>query len=314
MAQCCTYGLDSIPTSLRNCALVIGNFDGVHLGHQKIIATARELAGDLPVAALTFDPPPELALRPNQVPRRIQPNEIKCALLRQAGANEVIVAQTDAALLGMPPQEFVEQIIVRRFGAKYVVEGSDFHFGHKRGGDTNLLGIYGCHYGFAVHVVPPVMLDLPQGQVRISSSIVRQLLAKGHVEDAARCLGRPYALYGPIVAGQGKGRVLEFPTANLAPAEQIVPADGVYAGKVVIDFQEYPAAISLGNKPTLGPTQEKFIEAFLLDAQGDFYGRDMTLRFLRRLRGQQKFSGMEELKAQIARDVEAVREICGAAK
>lgn len=307
-------GMENIPPSLRRCSLAIGNFEGVHLGHQRIVQTARILAANekLPVVAMTFDPPPELVIRPEGPPRRITPIEEKCRLLLSAGADHVVVASSSLQLLAMPPKEFVQTIIVSQLAARYVVEGRDFHFGAKRGGDINLLGLLGCQYGFAVHVVEAVMLDFPAGPQRISSTLIRQLVARGNVEDARRCMNRPYTAHGLVVSGEGQGKLLDFPTVNLGPCEQIIPADGVYAGRAVIEGQSFAAAISVGHKPTLGPSPQQYIEAHLLDASGDFYGQAMALSFLHRLRDQEKFADQAALKAQIAEDVEAVRAIFAA--
>ncbi|MFB3893789.1 MAG: riboflavin biosynthesis protein RibF [Phycisphaerae bacterium] len=304
-------GLDAVPATLKGCALAIGNFDGVHLGHQRIIRTARALAAvdGSPVVAMTLEPPPEMVLRPQSAPCRILPHEVKARLLVEAGADVLVTAVADRELLGMSARDFVERIIMGRFGARHVVEGRDFHFGSKRGGDVGLLGLMGCHYGFAMHVQESVMIDTPGGQERISSSLVRRLVAEGNVELARQAMGRPFTLYGPIVAGQGRGRLMEYPTANIDAAQQIAPADGVYAGRAVVEGRPFPAAISVGHKLTLGPEEQLFIEAFLIGADEDIYGRRMELSFLRRLRGQQKFAGVEELKAAIARDVAQVREI-----
>lgn len=304
--------LDEVGSELRGCSLAIGNFDGVHLGHQSIIRKARllaELEGHS-VVAMVFEPTPEQVLRPGKHRHRLLPHDRKCECLLQAGADVVVTAVATPELMAMPARQFVEEIISRRFGALHVVEGLDFRFGAKRGGDVGLLNLMGCQYGFAVHVAESVTIDLPQGQARITSSLIRRLVAEGDVEAAARCMGRPHTLYGEVIAGEGKGRLMDFPTANIHASDQAVPADGVYAGRASIGGVEYPAAISVGHKITLGPTSELYIEAFLLDAQGDFYGRPMAMSFLRRIRGQEKFAGMAELREQIARDVEQVREVC----
>jgi riboflavin kinase/FMN adenylyltransferase len=248
----------------------------------------------------------------------VLPHDRKCCALLGAGADVVVTAEATAEMLAMRARQFVEEIIVRRFGPLHVVEGRDFHFGAKRGGDVSLLNLMGCQYGFALHVVEAVMFDAPDGAVRITSTLIRKLVAAGDVDAAARCLGRPYAIYGTIIAGQGKGRLMDFPTANISAGEQVVPADGVYAGRAEIDGRQYPAAISVGHKPTLGPTSDLYIEAFLLGmnrgtgvppVRGDFYGRTMELSFLRRLRAQERFADADALRQQIAKDVAAVREI-----
>jgi riboflavin kinase/FMN adenylyltransferase len=304
-------GLESIPESIRGCVLTIGNFDGVHLGHRRIIQCARELAGasGLAVAAMTFEPPPDLVLRPTDPPQRITPHLQKCRLLREAGVDWVITVPPEQWLLEMTPQGFIEHIIVERVAPSAIVEGRDFRFGHRRSGDVDTLVEYGRGAGFTVHVAEPVMLDLSDGRQRVSSSLVRRLVASGRVEDANRCLGRPFAICGVVTAGQGHGRLLEFPTANIAPGAQVRPGDGVYAGRAEIEGQVYLAAISVGNKPTLGPVEAVVVEAFLLDAGGDFYGRAMTLYFTARLRDQRRFEDIASLRAQIAKDTQRVREL-----
>jgi len=155
------------------------------------------------------------------------------------------------------------------------------------------------------------VLDFPQGRRRVSSTLIRNFLRRGDVEQANRCLGGEFALCGRVVAGCGHGGQLTYPTVNIDPGQQIVPGDGVYAGRAVLGGREYLAAVSIGNKPTLGPTDERVVEAHLLDAQGDFYDQQITLRFVQRMRDQQRFDGPEALKAQIAKDTQRVRDILG---
>ena len=313
----CILGLDDIPREVRGCALTIGNFDGVHLGHQRIIQAACSLAAvdNSAVVAMTFEPPPERVLHPEHRPQRIMPNGRKCCALLEAGASFVVMAQANRQLLGMPPLDFIEEIIIRRFGARHVVEGYDFHFGARRAGDVGMLGLLGCHYGFATHVVDPVMLDLPGGRQRISSTLIRQLISQGEVELARGCLGRPFTLYGPIVRGEQVGMSLGFPTANLEVTDQVLPGEGVYAGRASLGGEdaslsrEFVAAISIGRKPTLGASDRLFVEAFLIGAGGELYGRPMSLSFFSRLRGQTRFDNVEELKRQIAADVRKTIEL-----
>jgi riboflavin kinase/FMN adenylyltransferase len=304
------YSLDALPASLRGCVLTIGNFDGVHVGHRRILATARSLGDSLraPVAAMTFEPPPDRVLRPSDAPRRLVPPEVKRALLIEAGADAVVTARVDAAFLAMTAEEFVERIVLEKFGARHVVEGPSFFFGRGRSGDLEFLRRAGRRHGFEVHAVEPVLVEMGARRQRVSSSLIRRRLLLGDVQGAARCLGRPFALYGRIVRGQGRGRTLGFPTVNLETQDQIVPGNGVYAGWADIEGRAFPAAISVGRSATFGPAPLT-VEAFLLDAEGDFHDKDMALEFLHRLRGQQRFDGAESLRAQIARDVERVREL-----
>jgi riboflavin kinase/FMN adenylyltransferase len=211
----------------------------------------------------------------------------------------------------MSPDEFVEKVIARCVGPLHVVEGRNFFFGLGRSGNVDTLRRLGKDKGFAVHVVEPVVLEHMGGPHRVSSTMVRQLVREGNVEAAATCLARPFTLSGRVIPGQGHGRLLEFPTANLDPGRQVLPADGVYAGRARVGDEQFVTAISIGNKPTLGPAAESVVEAFLIDADGDYYGREMSLAFAARLRGQERFEDIEALKGQIAKDVARVRDICG---
>ncbi len=304
-------GLDSVGPAVRSCVLTIGNFDGVHLGHQRILKRAKELAdaAGVGVAAMTFEPPPEFVLRPQEPPRRLTSPDEKARLLVEAGADWVVFEKADSMLLAMAPTEFIDSIIMKHFSPRHIVEGPNFFFGLARSGNVRTLGDAGLARNYAVHVIEPASVDLPDGPQRISSTLIRQLVMDGKVDLAAKCLGRPFTLVGKVVAGAGQGRILEFPTANLAPGEQVLPADGVYAGTAEFECGTFPTAISVGTKPTLGPAP-RTIEAFLLDASGNFYDQQMTLKFNQFLRPQQRFDGMETLRNQIAKDVQRVREIC----
>lgn len=304
-------GLDAVDATVRSCVLTIGNFDGVHVGHQRIIRRARELADSAGagVAVMTFEPPPEFVLRPQDPPRRLTPPDEKARLLLDAGADWVVFEKADSMLLAMAPNEFIDGIIMKHFAPRHIVEGPNFFFGLARSGNVRVLGEAGLSRNFAVHVVEPASVDLADGPQRLSSTLIRQLVMDGKVDQAAQCLGRPFALLGKVVAGAGQGRILEFPTANLAPGQQVLPADGVYAGWAEFDSGSFRAAISVGTKPTLGPSP-RTIEAFLLDALGDFYNLHMRLKFQQFLRAQERFDGMGSLRTQIAKDVQRVREIC----
>jgi riboflavin kinase/FMN adenylyltransferase len=191
------------------------------------------------------------------------------------------------------------------------VEGASFRFGRGRAGGVETLRRAGASGGFELHLTDPVRIPLGGGEEVVSSTLIRRLVAAGRVADAARCLGRDFCLYGRVVPGSGLGRSLEYPTANLALGEQVCPGDGVYAGRAAVAGAEFAAAISIGTKPTFPETRQAgpTVEAFLLDASGDYYGQTMALSFARRLRDQRRYEGPEALKAQMARDVETVRRI-----
>ncbi len=305
------HRLEHTPPELHGCVLTIGNFDGVHLGHRRILDTCRDLAEPTgaPVVALTFDPPPDLVLRPGDDPQRIDPLEEKVHWILQAGADHAVIATADPMLLAMAPEEFIDQIIMRYFSPRHLVEGPNFYFGLGRSGNVDLLREAGAERAYVVHMVEPVEKEIRGRKQRVSSTLVRLLVQAGRVEEAAHCLARPFALYGRIIPGAGHGRILEFPTANIDPTGQVMPLDGVYAGLAEIDGMHSPAAVSVGTKPTLGPAP-RVVEAFLLDASKDLYHRRMKLSLLKRIRDQERFDNADILKDQIAKDVARVREIC----
>jgi len=304
--------LESVGTDAQNCVLTMGNFDGVHIGHQRILQSARTLADEasLPVVVMTFDPPPDLVLRPDDKPQRITPHRQKCDLLARAGADVVVTARVNKSLLAMSSNEFIDDVIVERFTPRHVVEGYNFFFGKGRNGTVQTLQESGPRKGFEVHLVAPVALEIEGMSRRVSSTVIRGLVASGDVADAGRCLGRPFALYCEVASGKGRGRELKFPTVNLAPGEQVIPADGVYAGRAEINGENFIAAISVGRNPTFGDI-EHTVEAHLIDAAGDYYGQQIALSFVEQLREQKTFDDSGSLRAQIKKDVQRVRETFG---
>jgi riboflavin kinase/FMN adenylyltransferase len=280
------------------------------LGHQGILASARALADaeKMPVAAMTFDPPPGLVLRPDAPPQRITLADRKAALLCDCGADYTVTARTDMALLSLLPEDFVREILVGHFAPKHIVEGNNFFYGRRRAGDIQTLRESGVECGFTVHLAESVVADFGDGPVLISSTLIRGLLLAGQIESAAAALGRRFEIRGTVVEGAQRGREMNYPTANIDPGHQIVPGDGVYAGVALVDQREYPAAISIGDQPTFDG-EGRTIEAFLLDVDGCFYGKVMTLGFEARLRDQIRFESPAELADQMRKDVERVREI-----
>ena len=306
----CIQGLESLPQSVHGCVLSIGNFDGVHLGHQRIIRRVRRLADEKGASGvvMTFEPPPEFVLRPEALPRRVTPADEKARLLLEFGADFVIFAPTDKEFLGATGREFIENTVVKRIAPKHIVEGRNFFFGLGRSGNIETL-IQGAETGgYQVHIVEPVSLEVPNGSHRVSSTLIRSLIEQGDIISAARCLNRDYALFGEVISGAGVGaKLLGFPTINLNTGQQAVPPDGVYAGRATVTQRDYPAAISIGKNPTMGG-KTRAIEAHLLDPEGDFLGNRVALRFIERIRDQKKFQDTEALKQQIAKDVQRVRE------
>ncbi|HSW47327.1 MAG TPA: riboflavin biosynthesis protein RibF [Phycisphaerae bacterium] len=301
------HGLESV--RLSGVVLTIGNFDGVHRGHQAILCAGRRRADDAraQLAAMIFDPHPLAILTPGHVPPTLMPLDEKLRRLGEAGADVVVVARSNPELLGMTARQFIDDVIVDRFRPAAVVEGSSFGFGRRRQGDVYLLKTVGERLGFAVEIVQPVRVALGGHQdAVISSSLVRQLLLSGSAEQAAVCMGRPYALLGTVVQGEQRGRQLGFPTANIQTDGQLIPGDGVYAGQVIAEGRRHDAAISIGCNVTFDG-EKVLIEAHLLDFDGDLYARPIRLEVIDWIRDQQDFGSAETLKKHLARDVADVR-------
>ncbi len=304
----------------KGCVLTIGNFDGVHAGHREILRTARALAADhsAEMVVMTFEPHPVAILHPEKAPGVLTPLPLKLDLLGEYADNCVIVLQDNRKLLELSPEDFVDQFLVAGFAPRFIVEGHDFHFGSGRAGDIETLIRLGREKGFEVVVVEPRQMTLPMGEtIRVSSTVIRYMVESGHVGDAAVALSRPYRLLGPIVSGRGRGRELGFPTLNMAVPNQVIPAEGVYAGFVEIAddpeslpsrTERCPAVFSIGQIRTFEEKHPLLIEAHVLDETlGDVIGRWMVMEFVQHLRHQHKFGSPEDLAAQITRDCDQAR-------
>ncbi len=300
------HDLEEIPAALRGGAVTIGNFDGVHLGHVRIIdrlvAKARQVGGAAVV--FTFDPPPVRVLRPLEAPAPLTWTARKAALLAELGVDAVIAFPTTRQFLQLSAREFLEAVIVQRLAARAVVEGENFFFGRDRSGDIQALARFCAQSRIALEVVPPVVAD---GEV-VSSSRIRRLVASGQVRSASRLLTRPYRIRGQVIRGAGRGRHLGFPTANLDGITTLIPAEGIYAGRVTIGDRLLPAAISLGPNPTFDDGQPK-VEVHVLDFDGWLYDRDLEVDFLDRLRDVRRYESVDELLVQMHRDVAATRQL-----
>jgi len=283
---------------LKGCAIVLGNFDGMHLGHRALFAEAAKHGL---VAALTFQPHPGKVLQPQLAPKLISTQARKLELLEAAGVQAVIVQPFSMEYARTTPAEF-EAALFDGVGAKTIVVGYDFTYGSKRAGTVKTLEVAAASRGAKVQVVNAVSLE----GVVVSSSKVREYVLDGRVEAAARLLGRPFDIDGVVVRGAGRGRTIGFPTANIDTLNELRPAPGVYALRVRVDDRWVAGAANIGVKPTFGGG-EVTIEAHLLDFTGDLYGRTLRLQFIERLRGEQRFASVDELKSQIARDIEAAR-------
>ncbi len=291
--------------------ITIGNFDGVHLGHQALFGAASEAAGPGGrVLAMVFDPHPATVLRPQSVPLRLTTLTQRTRLAVEAGVDQVVALDPTAELLGTSPEAFVARV-VQRHHPDVVVEGPDFRFGHERRGDVDLLTRLGAEQGFAVIVVPPTQGVLSDHSVvTISSSLVRWLLEHGRVEDAFRLLGRPYEVRGRVMPGDRRGRRLGVPTANVA-AETMLPGDGVYFGRATApDGTWCVAAINIGMRPTFGGGR-RTCEVHLLDVELplDEYGWECAVCFEGFLRNEIRFDGANAVKQQIDRDLDRTRDL-----
>jgi riboflavin kinase/FMN adenylyltransferase len=307
-------GLESVDPPMTNVTLTFGNFDGVHRGHQHILAQAGMLAEryDGRVVAVTFEPHPAKLIAPHRPLWFLTPLPEKIELLGHAGADAVVVIHTTQEFLNQSADEFVKHTIGERFRPSYVVEGPSWRFGRGREGDVATLQRAGDRYGFGVYVVAGWQLEIePSGSVLVTSTLIRRLLADHHVHRAALCLGRDYALIGTVVLGSKRGRTLGFPTANLDVGGQLIPAEGVYAGWATVEGERHTAAVSIGHNPTFGP-QDLTVEAYLLDFDRDIYDQSVRVELLRWIRGQRRYASADGLVDQMRKDVQQVREICEA--
>ena len=306
----------------KGCVLTIGNFDGVHAGHQEIIAAARQASqkNDAELIAMVFDPHPVAILHPEMAPGVLTPLDIKKHLLAKCGVDRLIVLRTNRKLLGLSPEDFVGRFLIEHIKPSVIVEGDDFNFGAGRAGNIDILKKLTTEKGFEVRVIGPKKIKLSTGQtVRVSSTMIRYMLEGGHVADAAVGLGRPYRIAERIIPGRGVGIKLGFPTLNMKKPRQVIPAEGVYAGFVktgeyiddaLTSKEKIPAVYSIGQARTYGDDFPLLIEAHLLIKDvGDLIGRYMTMDFIQRIRNQHKFKTPEDLSKQIAKDCHQARKI-----
>jgi riboflavin kinase / FMN adenylyltransferase len=300
-------GLDSTPSGWGRCVVTIGVFDGVHRGHQSILERAVERARDTgqPSVVLTFDPHPSEVVRPGSHPPVLTPLRRKADILEQLGVDVLCVQPFTPEVSRQQPDEWVHDVLLERLHAGAVVVGENFRFGHKAAGDLGTLRRLGRTFGFATEGVPLLRDD----DVTLSSTFVRSSIDAGEVAQAARALGRPHRVDGIVVRGEGRGRRLGYPTANVHSERHIaVPADGIYAGRVVLRGERLPAAISVGTNPTFEGRQ-RTVEAYILDFDEDIYGVELGVEFVERLRGMERFDTVEALVEQMGRDVARTREV-----
>jgi riboflavin kinase / FMN adenylyltransferase len=272
--------------------VAIGTFDGVHVGHRRVIDDADTV--------LTFDPHPLSVIHPEAAPKLIMPFEVKRDVIEGLGASELVIIPFDEEFSKISAEDFCSEVLVETLGAEQVSVGENFRFGAKAKGDPEILA---SRAEFSTRVVPLVEVD---GET-VSSSRIRALIAAGEVDAAMRCLGAPYLLEGEVVEGDRRGRNLGFPTANIVPLDEYVyPGHGVYAAFA----NGHPAAVNVGVRPTFETGRGMLVESYLIDFDGDLYGRPLRVAFIARLRGEKRFASVDELVAQMHRDVEEARELC----
>jgi riboflavin kinase/FMN adenylyltransferase len=295
----------------RNSVVTIGNFDGCHLGHQKILCevVARARGAGALAAVLTFFPHPARVLRPAEAPALLETLDQRLAAIESCGVDAALVLPFDRELASMSAEDFVRRILVETMAAKVVLVGGNFRFGHKGAGDMKLLAELGARLGFAAEVIPPVS---EHGEV-ISSTAIRCAIREGRVEDARRMLGRHYVLAGEIRTGTGQGRKLVVPTLNLATEQEVLPKNGVYATEATVAGKTYRAATNVGMRPTFDGVRIT-IESYLFDFDEMLTTGKLEVRFWQRLRDEQKFSGPAELKERVLKDIERAKEFFQAAR
>jgi riboflavin kinase/FMN adenylyltransferase len=284
--------------------VTIGNFDGVHRGHQKILQGVVERAkrDDLLAAVLTFYPHPARVLRPDAAPGLLATLQQRLAAFNRAGIDAALVMRFDAELAKVSAEDFVQRFLVDAMRARAVLVGANFRFGHRQAGDVSLLTELGAQFGFEVEVVPPLVED----GIVVSSTAIRRAVREGRMEDAQKLLGRPFALDGEIRPGTGQGRKLVVPTLNLATEQEVLPMNGVYATETVVGDKVYRSATNVGVRPTFEGTRLA-IESHLFDFDESLTDGAMEVRFCKRLRDERKFSSPEELREQVLKDIDEAK-------
>lgn len=286
----------------QECVATIGNFDGVHLGHQAVFAQLIEKSQELqlPSTIITFEPQPQEFFMPDQAPARLTRLREKVLALRQFPLDRLLCLRFNRKLANWSPESFISQVLVEGLSVKYLIVGDDFRFGAQRKGDFYTLQKAGKQYGFEVAHTPTRILK----NERVSSTRVRKSLQNNEMNEAAALLERPYSLCGRIAHGAKLGRQLGFPTANIQLYRKAIPVKGVFVVRVLgIDEKPYFGVANVGNRPTVGGELKPLLEAHLFDFNQDIYGKYVEIELLHHLRGEQKFSGLEALKLQIAQDI-----------
>lgn len=282
-------------------SIAVGVFDGVHLGHRAVLRAALDSAsGSSGVAvALTFDPHPSKILRPGQAARLLTSTRHKLALIGEMGFRHVLVVPFDQTFAAVPAEDFVRQLHGECGDLRAICVGEGWRFGHGRAGDVGLLERLGTELGYSTVEVAPVRI----GETVVSSTLIREAIASGDLNAAESYLGRRYAVLGTVIKGDGRGRQLGFPTANLSAHNEQFPSDGVYAVRVQVGCRTLPGVANIGTRPTLYSQGERLLEVHLPGFSGDLYDQDLGVEFVTFLRGEQKFASLDDLRGQIAKDV-----------
>jgi riboflavin kinase/FMN adenylyltransferase len=303
------YPDDPRPASWHQPVLALGNFDGLHRGHTKIIERVRRRSDERGgvAVALTFDPHPTHVVRPDKAPKLLMTKAQKLEALEQAGMDGVAIVPFTRELSLWGPEEFVERVLVDWLRVAEVWVGANFLFGHDRAGNFSLLRLLGARDGFRTEKIDPVRYK----DFVVSSTRIRRLVAEGRVDEAAALLGREYFIDGAVVAGDHRGRELGFPTANLETANELVPPNGVYATLLLVDGLIHPAVTNIGVRPTFGDTHTVVIETHVLDLDADLHGRQVRLAFVQRMRDERPFEGPHALREQIEADCRHARALFG---
>lgn len=303
----CIRSITELP-QLSGGAVTIGNFDGVHRGHRRIIERLKEKSAkhNGPSVVFTFDPHPVRLLRPEQTPPPLTWTTRKADLFAELGVEGLVAYPTSHDLLKLTPREFFEQIMVGQLNVRAMVEGPNFFFGKDRSGDIDVLKQLCDEHDVDLEIVEPLVSGDTDDDTLISSSRVRAAIADGNVDEARKMLTQPYRLRGMVTHGAARGAQIGFPTANLDAIDTLIPAIGVYAGRAYVGDDLHAAAIHIGPNPTFGETAVK-VEVHLIDFNDDLYGKPLEVDFLKRLRGISKFNGVDELVAQLKNDVLAAK-------
>jgi riboflavin kinase/FMN adenylyltransferase len=299
-------GLHNLRAEHRGCVATIGNFDGVHLGHQAVFAHLREQSArfGLPATVITFEPQPQEFFTPDRAPARLTRLREKLRAIRDAGIDRVMLLEFNRRLAAMSAEQFVQRLLLEGLGIRYLFVGDDFRFGHKRVGDIRLLRQAGEQYGFEIENMASYVV----ADERVSSTRIRELLAAGDLQRAMHYLGRPYRICGRVAHGDARGRTIGFPTANVDLHRKVSPLNGVYAVSVYgLETQALPGVANIGTRPTVAGDSRYLLEVHLFDFAREIYGSHVEVEFRQKLRDEKRFDSFEQLRQQIELDSRAAR-------